>query len=55
MVRLPVTLGRTVVIEPLGAAALLPAGTAGASAVLSGPPCVAASRACVDLFTRRGG
>ncbi len=55
MVPLPVTpsTGRTVVIGLLGAAALQLAGTAGASAVPSGPPCVAAARACVDLSAQQ--
>jgi lipoprotein-anchoring transpeptidase ErfK/SrfK len=54
-VRVPAALriGWTVVIGLLGAAALLLAGTAGAFAVPSGPPCVAASRACVDLSTQQ--
>lgn len=55
MVRLPVLLstGRTVALGLLGAVALLLAGTAGASAVPSGPPCAVASRACIDLSAQQ--
>jgi hypothetical protein len=54
-VRLPVTssTGRTVVVGLLGVAALLLAGTAGASAVPSGLPCSAVARACVDLSAQQ--
>ena len=45
--------GRTAVIGLSGAAALLLAGTAGASAAPSGPPCVAVARACVDLSAQQ--
>jgi lipoprotein-anchoring transpeptidase ErfK/SrfK len=45
--------GRTVVVGLTGAAALLLAGTAGASAESNSPPCVAAARACVDLSTQQ--
>jgi lipoprotein-anchoring transpeptidase ErfK/SrfK len=47
------TIGRAVVGGLLGAAALLFAETAGASAAPSGSPCVAAARACVDLSTQQ--
>lgn len=55
MVPLSVTpsTGKTVVIGLVGAAALQLAGTAGASAEPSGPPCVAAARACVDLSAQQ--
>lgn len=57
MVRLPLTssTARTVVVGLLGAAALLLAGTTGASAVpgASGSPCSAAARACVDLSAQQ--
>jgi lipoprotein-anchoring transpeptidase ErfK/SrfK len=57
MVRVPVTpIIRTVrsgVIVLLGTAALLLAGTAGASAAPSGAPCISAARACVDLSTQQ--
>lgn len=55
MVRLPVTpsTGRTAVVGVLGAAALLLAGTASASAVPSSSPCSAAARACVDLSAQQ--
>jgi len=56
MVRLPVvpSTGRTIVIGLFGAAALLLADTAGASAAVpSGPPCVAAARACVELSSQQ--
>jgi L,D-transpeptidase catalytic domain len=55
LMRLPVmpSMGRTVVVGLLGAAAPLLAGTAGASAVPNGPPCIAAARACVDLAAQQ--
>jgi lipoprotein-anchoring transpeptidase ErfK/SrfK len=45
--------GRTVVLGLSGAAALLLAGAAGASAESSDPPCVATARACVDLSAQQ--
>jgi hypothetical protein len=44
---------RTVAGGLLGAAALLLAGTAGASAAPSGAPCISTARACVDLSTQQ--
>ncbi|MGH3866889.1 MAG: L,D-transpeptidase [Pseudonocardiaceae bacterium] len=44
---------RTVAGGLLGAAALLLAGAAGASAAPSGAPCISTARACVDLSTQQ--
>lgn len=54
MVRSPITHPvRTVAVGLLGAAAMLFAGTAGASAATNATPCAASARACVDLSTQQ--